>query len=239
VPGECYELVLIPARYETREERILAREAAEQIEIAPAESEGAEGPTTAGPETLATDLPDAVVIPAEYAWHEGEVLIAPAERVWKTGCSAPDLGRDAGESFCVVDEPARFETVRVQIVVESAESRLAAIAAATSDSAAAATPPARLKRVPIPARYQTISRKVKISGQRLEWRSVLCEQHLRPDTVREAQTALAREGFDPGPIDGKLGTRTHKALAAYQHSRELPSGALTKATLESLGVTMR
>lgn len=245
VPGECYELVLIPTQYETRKERILAREAAEQIEIALGESAEREQPTEAGGEAVATEpagSPDLVVVPPEYLWEEEEILVAPAERIWKKNCLGLD-GARGSESFCVVEQPARFETVRKQVVVEPAESRLAAIASGPSDSRGVGRPSpavsARQTRVPIPARYQTISKKVRVAGQRLEWRRVLCEQSLRPETVRAVQTALEREGFDPGPIDGRLGPRTHDALSAYQRSRDLPSGAPTVATLEALGVTMR
>jgi lipoprotein-anchoring transpeptidase ErfK/SrfK len=51
------------------------------------------------------------------------------------------------------------------------------------------------------------------------------------------QTALAREGFSPGVIDGKIGGKTQTALRAFQKSRGLPaSGELDEATAESLGL---
>lgn len=38
----------------------------------------------------------------------------------------------------------------------------------------------------------------------------------------ELQIALARSGFSPGSIDGKMGSQTQQALLAFQESQELP-----------------
>ena len=46
-------------------------------------------------------------------------------------------------------------------------------------------------------------------------------------------------GFNPGPIDGELGSQTYAAIAAYQRSKNLPTGGLTMNTLKSLGVAVR
>ena len=40
-------------------------------------------------------------------------------------------------------------------------------------------------------------------------------------TVREVQQALQRAGFDPGPIDGKMGRRTREALRNFQQAQGL------------------
>ncbi|MBS1149102.1 MAG: hypothetical protein H6Q89_800 [Myxococcaceae bacterium] len=46
--------------------------------------------------------------------------------------------------------------------------------------------------------------------------------------VAEMQKMLKAAGFDPGPLDGKFGPRTEKALKAYQNS----TGAKVDGTLE-------
>ena len=56
------------------------------------------------------------------------------------------------------------------------------------------------------------------------------------DAVRTAQKALARKGFDVGPIDGVLGPRTRAALQAFQQQAGLArSGRLDTETLDALG----
>ncbi len=44
---------------------------------------------------------------------------------------------------------------------------------------------------------------------------VLPEPRLRADRVQELQRALADRGYDPGPVDGVMGTRTRAALRKY------------------------
>ena|ERR671918_593340 len=50
------------------------------------------------------------------------------------------------------------------------------------------------------------------------------------DDIREAQQALKAEGFDPGPIDGRLGPQTKAALSEYQTT---PAASATRSTSRS------
>ena len=50
------------------------------------------------------------------------------------------------------------------------------------------------------------------------------------------QKALKAKGFDPGATDGKMGAGTAAALKAFQSSRGLPVGVLTKDTFRALGL---
>lgn len=50
------------------------------------------------------------------------------------------------------------------------------------------------------------------------------------------QKALKEKGFDPGAADGKMGASTAAALKAFQSSRGLPVGVLTKDTFRALGL---
>jgi peptidoglycan hydrolase-like protein with peptidoglycan-binding domain len=57
------------------------------------------------------------------------------------------------------------------------------------------------------------------------------------DSVRNAQQALKAKGFDPGPIDGVMGPKTHAAIRSYQEKNNLSAdGRLGAQTLGSLGV---
>ncbi len=54
-------------------------------------------------------------------------------------------------------------------------------------------------------------------------------------TAQQAQLALQRAGFYSGPIDGKIGERTKKAIADFQKSRNLrPDGVIGKKTWAEL-----
>ena len=55
------------------------------------------------------------------------------------------------------------------------------------------------------------------------------------DDIREAQQALKAEGFDPGPIDGRLGPQTKAALSEYQIKENLKvTGRLDSQTKKRL-----
>jgi His-Xaa-Ser repeat protein HxsA len=57
-------------------------------------------------------------------------------------------------------------------------------------------------------------------------------------TVRQAQEALLKAGYDPGPIDGVMGPRTEQALSRFQQAKGLSgSTSLDTQTLSALGVS--
>lgn len=58
---------------------------------------------------------------------------------------------------------------------------------------------------------------------------------LRRDEVREVQTKLYSFGFNPGPIDGAVGSMTRAAIAHYQQNRDQPqTGTVDRELLEQL-----
>lgn len=55
--------------------------------------------------------------------------------------------------------------------------------------------------------------------------------------VKELQQALAREGYDPGPIDGRMGKKTRAALIRFQKDNKLePTGKLDESTMIALEI---
>jgi peptidoglycan hydrolase-like protein with peptidoglycan-binding domain len=53
--------------------------------------------------------------------------------------------------------------------------------------------------------------------------------------IRRVQSALQKKGFDPGPIDGVLGSKTSSALSDFQKSQGLEqTGGLGPKTLRAL-----
>ena len=57
-----------------------------------------------------------------------------------------------------------------------------------------------------------------------------------PD-VKKVQETLRDKGFDPGPIDGHMGSQTREAISQYQKSENLPvTGHLDGETAGKLGV---
>jgi putative peptidoglycan binding protein len=55
--------------------------------------------------------------------------------------------------------------------------------------------------------------------------------------IRAVQWQLQEAGFDPGPVDGKLGAQTRLALRQYQGKKGLPAtGELDEATRRAFGL---
>lgn len=57
-------------------------------------------------------------------------------------------------------------------------------------------------------------------------------------TFKEVQQHLLNRGFDPGPLDGVIGSRTQAALKQFQTTHRLhPSGQLDVETRHALGLS--
>jgi DMSO/TMAO reductase YedYZ heme-binding membrane subunit len=55
--------------------------------------------------------------------------------------------------------------------------------------------------------------------------------------TEQVQTALRSYGYDVGPVDGIVGSRSRAALEAFQHRYGLPvTGTITPQVLEVLGI---
>jgi peptidoglycan hydrolase-like protein with peptidoglycan-binding domain len=57
------------------------------------------------------------------------------------------------------------------------------------------------------------------------------------DIMRKVEDALAAQGYDPGPVDGKWTAKSATALKQAQRDRELePTGVLDQRTLAAIGI---
>lgn len=62
----------------------------------------------------------------------------------------------------------------------------------------------------------------------------------RNEVVREVQSLLGRLGFQPGPTDGIAGTRTTKAIRAFQRTAGIrPDGVVSAGLLELLNTKLK
>lgn len=59
---------------------------------------------------------------------------------------------------------------------------------------------------------------------------------IQRNIVYGIQAALKSKGYNPGALDGKMGPNTAAALKAFQSSRGLPVGVLSKDTFRALGL---
>lgn len=250
---------IMPAKWAMGEETILVKEGSERIEVIPATYKWAEERVMVKPESK-----ELRVVPAVYQTASEQILDQPAHTVWKKGRGLIEkVGNTTGEIMCLIEVPATYRTVTKRTLKTPARTEAVSIPAeyktvkkqviGTPPSTRTVVIPAEYKTIPvrkmtspateraveIPAEYQTITKRSKVSGENLEWRTVLCETNMSTGKIMDIQRALSKAGYDPGPIDGYLGSKSASAIASYQRKNGLATGGITMKTLQSLGVASK
>jgi hypothetical protein len=159
--------------------------------------------------------------PAEYSYDSKKTLIE-------------------AESETVVEVPAVYKTIKVQVIKT----------------------PARTEEIIIPAVRKTFTRQVRVnseclgevvnstpdqyttveekrlvsSGGYTEWVEILCAAKTSDAVVSQVQKALKVKGYKVGTVDGIMGVQTRAMLVQYQKDNGLPLSNLNIKTLKSLGV---
>ena len=260
VKREASERVtIIPAKFEWVEERVLSKEASETLTVVPAVYRWVEERIMVEP--ASTRL---VPVPAEYETVSERVLDRPEQTVWKKGRGPIEkIDNTTGEILCLVVEPATFKTISRTIVKNPATTRSVDVPAVfktirkqvvdkpaevrkSTQPATFSTirvrkmvEPAREQRVSLPVEFQTVTKRVKVGSERLSWQPILCETNVNQDIIANLQQALKAKGFNPGDIDGVLGSSTLDAVERYQRASNLARGGVTMETLDSLDVKLR
>ena len=246
-----------PPRYETVTEQYVVREAYERMEVVPASFRTVTEPVEVTPPSVQYQSTEPL-----YETVTEQVLEQPARTVWKRG-SGPiqRIDNATGEIMCLVEEPAVYRSVSRRVLRAPAELREITVPGQTAlvskqviDRPAEVrrvvvpeqlgtrtvrrlVAPGTARRVPIPAQLGSTTVRELVEPSRLEWRAVLCQTNMTPDVIGRVQTALARQGYHPGPVTGRLGPETIAALNQYQRARQLPVDQyLNLETVRSLGV---
>jgi len=249
---------IIPAKYEMQEERVLVKEASERIEVVPAKY----GWTTE--QVLISPASERLAqVPAKYKTEYEKVLDKPEHTMWKKG-SGPITKIDSatGEIMCLVTVPAsyktvskrvlaspatttsttipaKYKTVKKRIVEKPATTRTVTIPAEYKIvKARKLAEPSKTVRIPVKAEYGTVTKRVMVSDGKMEWAPVLCKTNMNQKVGLRIQESLKKAGYNPGPIDGVIGSQTMSATKAYQRSKGLRTGGLTMETLSSLGINL-
>ena len=183
-PGHCYARVLIPARYESGTERVLARAASEKIEVVPARYEYAQErvmvqeassrleviPATykTVTERIMTEPEKTVLkeVPAEFETTTEKILVKPAYTTWKKGRGPIErMNASTGEIMCLVEVPAEYKTVKKRVVKTPARTVEQVIPAKyeTVERRVVAEP-SRTREVSIPAKYETVKVRKLVSA---------------------------------------------------------------------------
>ena len=322
VGGQCFHELYQQAVYEDVTERVLVSEASETVKVIPAKYEWVEQK-----EVVASASRKMIEVPAVYGKVTERIKVEDAKVIWKKGRgSIEKIDNATGDIMCLVEvpavyktvektvmksapsskfiqEPTRYDTVRVRKLIEPAREVRTAIPAryreitkrvktadgrhfwqstnvssssdyrktgnmickrdtpakTTTLSRTVVLTPATVKKVEVPAKFQSkrirrlvseatesriaipavtreISRKIQISDSKLEWVPVLCETNTSQATIKRLQSALSDSGYDIGVISGELSAPTVRAIENYQRDHGMATGGLTIDLLKKLGV---
>lgn len=81
----------------------------------------------------------------------------------------------------------------------------------------------------------SLEEQLKQKEEASEFISLRGDYKYSRDFVIKIQSALKNAGFDPGPIDGKMGERTKKAVVEFQKTNALePDGIVGRKTWSKL-----
>ena len=249
-----------PAEYESVTEQVLVKEASVKLVPVPAEYE------TITEKVLVKEASTKIVTkPPVYKTETERVMVSDGYGKWQRKKRAPSCfsqNPDDCYVMCWVEVPAKYKNVTKQVLVSPAREDVVEIPAEYKTvTRRVLRTPATVKEVEIPAEYKTVTRKVlrtpattdevvipaeykTITERRLvrtggytRWVEILCDQDTNSGVIRRVQQALIDRGFDPGPADGIMGSKTKSALESYQSKNGLPVGNLNTETLGSLGIS--
>ena len=286
-PGECYGQVtipavkktvseqvlvapadkkiaeIIPAKYDTVTEQIVAQEESEELITIPAKYKTVTETVVVKPASTRI-----VPVPAKYDTVTEQVLVSPATTMWKKGEGGAQSGSavtryDAasGEVMCLVEVPAQYKTITKRVLVSPETTREETIPAVTkqvtrrvvAEKARVETRkiPAQYKTITkrvliapekpvfkdIPAQFKTVNKQVVVSPEQVTWSRILCKTNADSQTGAQIQNALKQAGYNPGNTDGVLGAQTYNAVNRFQRDNNLHRGEITYETLKALGLS--
>lgn len=225
--GECYARVVIPAKYENKqqtiktspersviktlparyewvEEQVMTKESYEKLEVIPATYKMVDE------KVLVAEAGEKLVhVPAEYKTVSEQVLIKPAHTAWKKGRGPIEkVDSITGEIMCLVDVPAEYKTVSKQVLV-SAE---------------------QVDKVEIPAQYKTIQKRVVDTPATT--RTVVVPAQYKNLRVRKMVEG-AKQDVSKIPAEYKTITQREKVADAYLEWRPILCETNTKPALIS------
>ncbi len=168
-PGQCYREFYNPAKFEQADKQVEIKEASENIVVKEAEFEPAEEVVTVREAYTVKKL-----IPAVYEKVEEKFEIEPAKAVWKKGSGLVErIDNTTGEIMCLVNVPAKYETL-LKTVLKSeakieesevpAETRALKVMKLVSDATS--------EKVPVEAEFTTVSTRSKVADAQFMWRPV-------------------------------------------------------------------
>ena len=160
------------------------------------------------------------VVPAAYRDQQVRVEVAPATT---RHVVIPAVTRQV--NHVVIDTPEHVVEDTVPPVFEKRRVR-------------EVITPAHTETVEVPAVYRDVTKTRTTDAARPVWREVLCQKNASPAVIMDIQKALAAKGYDPGAIDGHIGSKTVSAMQKFEADTNLPQGQISIEAVKALGVNI-
>lgn len=178
-PGECFAKVWVPPEFKTTTERVVVREASEQLEIVAAQYEWVEE------QVCVKDASKRLIEePAEFAQKEVIVQTASAHTDWEVNKDCVPPGGHTRDVFCLVTHEPEQRRLSVQCQVKPPTVREEIIPAQYETIRRhKLISPATTRRVSIPAEYETVTKSLKVCDGRMAWKRVDCERPNSDETL--------------------------------------------------------
>lgn len=165
-PGVCFNEFYTAPEYKTETRRILKTEASEKIAALPAQYETVEERVVVKEAYTQT-----VDVPATYRTESESVLVEPARSVWKKGRGPIEkVDNITGDIMCLVEIPARYETLTKTVLDKAASSKTVEVPAVYKTiKVRRLVKPATESREAVEPEYSTITAKTKVSDAGFFW----------------------------------------------------------------------
>lgn len=241
---------VIPARYEMRTERVLVTPERKVWSVDPGIKTGA------ALMTAKTHQAVPYLLDGTLNWPGKQPLTIPVSEE-----TADYLKDGSGQPvYCLKIIPAEYKTVTHRVEVEPARTRLIVVPATFKKvKRERLLEQERVEKIVHPAVLgtrkvtriikpeQVITKKIpakfeervvtRVASQpQPVWREVLCERNATPAVVTKIQKALAAQGYNPGALDGTLGSQTVRAMQKFSADNQLPQGQISMEAVKLLGV---
>lgn len=254
-PGECYARVFIPAETKRVENKVLVKEATEQLEVIPAVYEDAEEVVEVQSEFEELEIVPAVfetqvetvivepereeqvVVDAVYEEVEEKVLVRAAYSTWKKGEGPIQRYDEAtGEIMCLVTIPAEYKTVTKRVVKVPPRTITKVIPAVTEkvEKRVMVEPPTTRKKI-VPAETRTVTIRKIVTPAEVK----------KIEIPAQYETVYEEQKGGPGKMEWRpilcntnasveLITRLQEALKEKGYNPGTVDGVLGAGTMEAV-----
>ena len=182
-PGQCFAKVKNPAKYVTKQRKVLIQKASSKRVLVRAPQYRWVNKRVLVRKAAYQNRH----IPAQYRTQNKRVMVKPAYNTWRKGHGAiTRIDNMTGQIMCRVTIPAQYKNVSQRVLVRKAQNIRKMIPAVYKTvKQKQRVSGALYKTVNRPARYTTQNYRVKVAGARYVWRPILCKTNA-PKNYRHA-----------------------------------------------------